>query len=222
MANGGPLSASSLINNGKKHMIKLLGNVPRDVTVAVSGGVDSMALLDFLSRNHNVNAAFFHHGTENSEQAYKFLKEYLEHKNVELIVGHIKGDKPAEKSPEEYWRDSRYEFLTNINRPVAMAHNLDDCVETWIWSSLHGCSKLIPYQRQNVFRPLLITEKKVLQQWCINKSVSWIEDTSNKDVRYMRNYIRHELMPHALVVNPGIKKVIKKMLLDRANSVCYN
>ena len=45
-------------------MIKIQGKIPRRVTVAVSGGVDSMACLDFLRRKHNVIAAFFHHGTE--------------------------------------------------------------------------------------------------------------------------------------------------------------
>lgn len=196
-------------------MIKLLGTIPKSITVAVSGGVDSMALVDFLSNNHDVICAFFHHGTENSERAFEFVIKYTDEKKLPLIFDHIRNDRPADQSPEEHWRSSRYEFLSNLPGLVATAHNLDDCVETWIWSSLNGCPKLIPYSRSNVIRPLLITPKSELVSWCQRKSVPWIEDTSNLDTRYTRNYIRHELMPHALRINPGLHKMIKKKLVEK-------
>lgn len=196
-------------------MIKLLGSVPQQVTVAVSGGVDSMALLNFLANKHDVKAAFFHHGTENSERAEHFITDYCTKNNIELTVGHITESRDSNKSPEEFWREQRYKFLNGLNCLIASAHNLDDCVETWIWSSLHGQSKLIPYMRGCVFRPFLLTQKKVLIDWCIRKNVPWIEDSSNSDTRYTRNYIRHELMPHALKVNPGLCKLIRKKLVDR-------
>lgn len=196
-------------------MIKLLGNIPKKITVAVSGGVDSMALVDFLSKKHEVTCAFFHHGTETSDRALEFLINYTDQKNIPLIFDHIKNERRPEQSPEEYWRASRYEFLTRIKEPVATAHNLDDCVETWIWSSLNGCPKLIPYQRSNVIRPFLLTAKSELKTWCERKSVPWIEDASNLNTRYTRNYIRHELMPHALQVNPGLHKMIKKKMMEK-------
>ena len=196
-------------------MINILGKVPKDVTVAVSGGVDSMALLDFLSRKHNVTAAFFHHGTETSNQAYDFLTNYLSSRGIELVVGNIDVEKPVDQSPEEHWRNCRYDFLKSIDSVVVTGHNLDDCVETWVWSSLHGKSKLIPHYHGNVMRPLLTTKKSELYAWCTNKNVPWLEDQSNRDTKYTRNYIRHEMMENVLRVNPGIYKMIRKKLQER-------
>jgi tRNA(Ile)-lysidine synthase len=199
-------------------MIKLLGKIPEYLTVAVSGGIDSMTLVDFLSKKHDVTMAFFHHGTETSDRALEFLIQYSEEKNLALIFDHIKAERDPTESQEEFWRKSRYEFLDRIPGPVATAHHLDDCVETWIWSSLHGCPKLIPYERNNVFRPLLLTPKKDLEKWCVKNSVPWIEDSSNVNTKFTRNYIRHELMPHALAVNPGLPKMIRKKLVSRQSA----
>ena len=196
-------------------MIKLLGKIPRTVMVAVSGGVDSMASLDFLSNNHQVSAAFFHHGTENSERALSGIEKYCRNKKIKLIIGHIQKPKDAGQSLEEYWRTERYKFFDDLNTITITAHNLNDCVETWIWSSLNGQPKLIPYQRSKIIRPLLSTSKKTMIDWCIKKNVEWIEDTSNNDIKFTRNYIRHQLMPHALRVNPGLFKLIQKRLIDR-------
>ena len=57
-------------------MLKVLGKLPRDLIVAVSGGPDSMAILDFLSNNHNVTAAYFDHGTPFGTKCKSFLKEF--------------------------------------------------------------------------------------------------------------------------------------------------
>lgn len=199
-------------------MIKLLGKLPRHVTVALSGGVDSMTLLDFLSRNHSINTAFFHHGTENSKLAHEFLENECTRRNISLHVGYISKDVQKGKSAEEHWREERYNFLSQFEN-VVTAHTLDDVAETWIWSSLHGTSSLIPYQRNNVLRPLLLTRKTELVKWANKNSVKWIEDSSNNDVKYTRNYIRHELMPHALKVNPGLHTMLKKKLEERQKTM---
>jgi tRNA(Ile)-lysidine synthase len=195
-------------------LINLLGKVPRKLTVAVSGGVDSMVLLDFLSRNHDITAAFYHHGTTNSELAYKFLVKECNIRDIPLEIGHLQESKPKDQSEEEFWRISRYKFLDQFEC-VATAHTLDDAVETWIWSSMHGCSKLLPYRRGVVIRPLLLTTKQSLHDWAARKGVQWQEDASNKNLRYTRNYIRHEIVPRAKIVNPGIYTVIKRKLEQR-------
>lgn len=195
-------------------MIRLLGRLPRALTVACSGGVDSMALLDFVRHNHEVRAAFFHHGTQTSATAYKFLVEYCKNQSIELMVGHMAQECPAGVSPEEHWRDQRYAWLDTLG-PVATAHNLDDVAETWIWSSLHGTSSLMPHSRNQVFRPLLLTRKYELESWASRKRVPFVHDASNDDQRYTRNYIRHSLMPHALRVNPGLHTMLRKKLEER-------
>lgn len=195
-------------------MIKLLGKVPREVVVACSGGVDSVALLHFLSLKHRVKAAFFHHGTENSDRAEDFVEKLCEKMSVKLFVGRITESKPKDLSEEEHWRNCRYEFLSSF-RYVVTAHNLDDVAETWVWSSLHGTPKLIPYERGNIRRPLLCTRKKDLIEWCTSHRVDWIEDSSNQDTKYTRNFIRKEMMPQVLRVNPGIHKMLEKKLKEK-------
>ena len=193
-------------------MIKLLFPLPKQIVVALSGGVDSVAVADFLSKKHDVICAFFHHQTENSERAFEFVSDFCNQRNLPLFVGMLNKDRPKDISKEEHWRNCRYEFLESIDLPVITAHNLNDCVETYIWSCLHGKPKVIPTVRNNILRPFLTTDKETFINWCERKGTNWCEDTSNQDRNYTRNYIRHELMPHALKVNPGIKNVVKRIV----------
>ena len=194
-------------------MIRLLKKLPRTLTVAFSGGVDSVAAVDFLRRNHDVECAFFHHGTDNSERALRFVEKFCADRNLPLYLGFIHRQKPEHKSMEEHWRDERYKFLRKFGT-VVTAHHLNDCVETYIWSAMHGDPKVIPDTRNNVVRPFLLTPKSELVNWCERKGLEWCEDTSNQDDKYMRNYIRKHMIPHAYHVNPGIEKVVKRMILD--------
>lgn len=193
-------------------MIRLLFPLPKAVTVALSGGVDSVAVADFLSRKHEVTCAFFHHGTENSDRAFEFVSKFCNKRNLVLFVGVMSTDKPKELSVEEHWRNERYKFLESLDTAVVTAHNLDDCVETYIYGSFHGQPKVIPHQRNNVLRPFLTTPKSEFTSWCVRKDISWCEDTSNQDYKYMRNYIRHEIVPRALQVNPGLSTVVRKIV----------
>ena len=196
-------------------MLKLLFPLPKDIVVALSGGVDSVAITDFLSQKHNVTCAFFHHGTENSERALEFVAHFCTERNLPLMIGMIKNKKPKKLSMEEHWRNERYEFLDSIGDTLGLivtGHNLDDCVETYVWSSLHGQSKVIPIKRHTVVRPFLTTPKSEFVNWCERKSIEWCHDNSNDDTKYMRNYVRTHLMPHALHVNPGLNTVVKKIV----------
>lgn len=195
-------------------MIKLLGKVPRTITLAVSGGVDSMVMLDFLSKRHQVEVAFFNHDTQTSHMAEQFLEKQCAQRGIVLNRSKLSEAKPNDLSHEEFWRIERYKFLDKFEC-VATAHTLDDVAETWVWGCLNGVPKLIPYSRNNVIRPFLTTSKSELINWATRKNVEWIEDASNRDVKYTRNYIRHELMPHALKVNPGLHSMLKKRLLAK-------
>lgn len=184
-----------------------------------------MAVVDFLRQNHNCTLVFFDHHTQTSADAKDFLETYVDSRNrtfrskpnatrVDLVIGSIKNKKQVSESWEEYWRNERYSFFHSLGKPLITCHHLDDCVETWIWSSLHGNSKLIPYANKNVFRPFRLNRKAEFVNWCRSKSVPWIEDTSNEDTRFMRNFIRKELVDKCLVVNPGLHKVIRKKVLE--------
>jgi len=194
-------------------MIKVQGKLPRNVWIACSGGVDSMAALDFLRRNHRVHVLHFDHGTTHGKTASNFLQKYCNEKMIPITVGTCHGTVPPGLSREEWWREKRYEFFDKFSTvPVITCHHLDDCVETWIWSSLNGTGKWVPYRRNHVIRPFRLNRKRDLTLWAELNTVPWIEDDSNADTCYTRNYIRHEMMPHVLRVNPGIHKTIAKKI----------
>lgn len=191
-------------------MIQIQGKLEREVWVACSGGVDSMAVVDFLSKNHKVNMMFFDHGTETSLEARNFL---LDNYSSMMHIGEINRDKKSDESWEEYWRNMRYEWFHSVDVPIITCHHLDDCIETWIWSSLHGKGKIIPYSNKNVIRPFRLNRKTEFMNWARNKNVKWVEDESNSDTKHVRNFIRHDIVPKALVVNPGLPKVIRKKVI---------
>ena len=204
-------------------MIKLQGKLPRNIVLACSGGVDSMAALDFLRHNHNVTVAYFNHRTDHGIKAGNWLREQCRTKYLDVRYREhvLEGEKPKYMSKEEWWRHERYNWFnsTFYGHDVVTVHHLDDCVETWIWSSMHGQGKIIPYRNSNVIRPFRLTRKRDLELWANLKGVEYIEDDSNRDTCYTRNYIRHEMMPHVLRVNPGIHKVISKKVKDEYSTL---
>ena len=97
---------------------------------------------------------------------------------------------------------------------------MDDVVETWLMTSFHGEGRLIPYKRgKNIYRPFLTTRRKEIEKYATNRDLSWIEDPSNKNTVFMRNYVRHQVMPHVLKVNPGIRKTIFKKLIETNSNI---
>lgn len=196
-------------------MIKVQGKIPRKINVACSGGVDSMAVVDFLKNNHDVTMIFVNHGTKTSRDAEEFLTKFSEKSGIKLSVFTINSDKPNGVSQEEHWRNERYMIFKSHHDPVITCHHLDDCIETWIWSCMHGEGKLIPYKNGNVIRPFLTNRKLEFVNWCEKNGIEWIEDESNNDTKYMRNYIRHEIVHKMLKINPGLHKTIFKKLRNR-------
>ncbi len=195
-------------------LISLLGKLDKKKPywVGVSGGADSMAALHFLKQmKYDVQPVFFHHDTAACRQA----KAFLDKQGINYDQGSLETPVPAGKSKEEHWRNERYKFFKRIGRTVIVAHHLDDVVETWVWGSLHGQSKLIPYRHANVIRPFLATPKAELVRWCQSHGIEWIEDFTNADTKHQRNYIRHTMMPHVLAINPGIAGMLRKKLLAR-------
>jgi tRNA(Ile)-lysidine synthase len=193
-------------------MIKVLGKIPKgEFGLACSGGVDSMAIVNFLvNGGYNPHILYFNHNTENGDLAEKFVTEYCQRHNLKLTIGRT--ELKPQSNKEKIWSDLRYEFFSKFDFPIITCHHLDDCVETYIFSCLRGFKSFIPYSKGNVIRPFLLNEKSVFYKWCENKGVPFIEDESNKCVDYSRNRIRHNIVPEALLVNPGLKSVVKKMI----------
>ena len=197
-------------------MIRIIGKIPPTVTVACSGGIDSMVFVHFLLQGRRkVNLAYFNHDTQHSHKAQKFVENFAKDNNLNLFIGRVRGRK-GKRSLEEFWRDERYDFLQRISSDYTITcHHLDDCVETWLMSSFHGQSKLIPFRRnENIYRPFLMTSKKVIKDYAQRKKVNWIQDPSNQKTNFMRNRVRHNIMPQVLIVNPGIRTMVRKKLIE--------
>ena len=172
-----------------------------------------MAILDFLVRGkREVTVAHFNHNTPFGRFAEKFVKGYCRKNNIKLVVGQIQREKLDEESWEEYWRNERYRFFEALDGPVITAHHLDDVVEWWTFTSFHGNPRLIPYQNNKTIRPFLSTSKEEIWNWVDRKSVPYVTDPGNFDEKYMRSLIRKNIIPEALKVNPGLRKVIKKKI----------
>ena len=214
-------------------MIKMLGRVDRDFIIALSGGIDSMVALDFLTRRgRNVLALHFDHGTEYGESAREYVEEFCIMNNIPLVVGRINRDIEPGESKEAYWREQRYSFFESWDSPsnimygsfkpsffrrskIVTCHHLDDVVETYLFSSIRGSAKLIPHSRQNYIRPFLLTKKEQIVEYAERYGVQWLDDPSNLNQDFTRNFIRHTLLPNALKVNPGLYKTVKRKVLEQ-------
>ncbi len=181
-----------------------------------------MAVLDFLSRSGKARGAlYFDHKTPQSEQFLDVVKDYCAANQLEFISKVIDEEKD-EGSWESYWSKHRNAFFKMFDDPVVTAHNLDDAVEWWIYTSLKGNPRVMPSSNGNVIRPFLTTKKSDLKRWVDLKNVSYIEDETNKNTKFMRNFIRHNLIEKCQVVNPGLYKTIFKKIRERENDVLKN
>ena len=196
-------------------MIKVQGKIPREVGVAVSGGVDSMVILNFLKKNHNVTAYHFNHGTKNADLFERFVRAFCYKIDIPLKVGDIKKPRAKGQSLEEYWREERYAWLRKQDQTIVLGHHLDDCVETYLFNMCHGKDYTIPYRHHNCIRPFRLNKKsQIVERLKNHKEIIWVEDPSNIDHKFKRNYIRCNLLPEALAINPGLYKVIAKRIKD--------
>lgn len=192
-------------------MIHFLVKVPNKVGLAFSGGIDSLAVAHFLKRGHkDVTLYHFNHGCQYSDEIEKQCRESAKSLNCNIIVNGYDGSRKPGQSLEDAWRRARYRFLRSFEEQIITCHHLDDAVETWVWSCLHGEGKLIPVESGNIIRPFLTTEKSAFENYCKNNNLQVVEDEMNKDLHLMRNYMRANMMQHIYHINPGLKKVIRR------------
>lgn len=195
-------------------MIKMLFQLPNKIDLAFSGGIDSLVVAHFLARSKkDLRLWHFNHGCEYSQQIEEECRLRADQLNLPIVVDHLDAAKPPRQSQEDFWREHRYKFLRSSDRYMMTAHHLDDAVETWVWSSLHGEGKIIPYQNGNIIRPFLLTSKKDFEDYGQRHALTAVADPFNNDLHVMRNYLRANVMEHIEHINPGIDKVIRKKYL---------
>lgn len=171
--------------------------------VAVSGGVDSMVLLDLLSKRSELHliVAHFDHGIrEDSAEDRRLVQRIAKELHIPFVYD--EGQLGAEAS-EATARDARYTFLRKVQsqthaRAIITAHHQDDSIETAILNLLRGTGRKgvsALHDNPYVKRPLLKSTKDEIIEYAQMHEVKWREDSTNKDDSYKRNYIRQHIVP---------------------------
>lgn len=171
--------------------------------VAVSGGVDSVVLLDLLRMYPDVKltVAHFDHGIRDDSHLDRAHVESLA-KRYRLPFVFDKGRLGAGASEAEA-REARYKFLDNVKtktgaHAVVTAHHQDDVLETAIINLLRGTGRKGLSSLTNgegIIRPLLDVPKSEIIDYAKRHGLEWREDSTNTNTDYLRNRIRHELLP---------------------------
>ena len=184
------------------------------VYVAVSGGADSMALLwgMYLLREKlgiRLAAAHFNHHLrgEESNRDESFVREFCHRWDIPLSVGQGQIT-PGKKGLEAAAREARYAFLRSLPGKIATAHTADDNAETLLMhlirgTGLKGLGGISPING-NVIRPMLSTTRQQVMAFLEENHIPHVEDSSNAGDRFLRNRLRHDIMPLLLKENPRL------------------
>lgn len=206
---------------------------PNDIiVVAVSGGPDSMCLLDnlvYLKEQLKIKqivvAHLNHMIREEANSETEYVKTYCKSKNIECYIKFVDVIKIAEKQKigtEEAGRKERYNFFEEVSKKVnankiAIAHNCNDNAETVFMhllrgSGISGLCGIKPYREGKFIRPLIKCKRNEIEQYCEDNKLYPKYDKSNNDNTYTRNRIRNELIPYIQKeFNPNIIETIDRL-----------
>jgi tRNA(Ile)-lysidine synthetase-like protein len=203
---------------------KSLFTTDEAVVVALSGGVDSMVLFDVLSKlNKNIIIAHVNHNKrEESIDEYNYIKKMAKDKGVRFEGYTLK---PNEQSNFQHdSRLKRYDFFRAIAakykaKKIAVAHHLDDQVETVLMRIVRGTSfsgytgiKEIRMDRNvTIIRPLMDIKKEDIISYAKKYNISYFEDSSNREDIYTRNRFRNTIIPLLRKENPNLDKKIVQL-----------
>ena len=199
------------------------------VVVAVSGGPDSMCLLDSLYRlknelNFNIIVAHVNHGIrKESEEEKEYVNKYCTKRNIPfsyLKVDVPKLSKEKKISEETCGRIVRYDFFEKVRQEnnadvIAVAHNLNDNIETILLNQIRGCGLKgligMDFKFNKIIRPLLTIEKKDILLYNNELELHPCFDKTNEEDIYLRNKIRLNLIPYLEELNPNLVTNISRM-----------
>lgn len=199
------------------------------VLVAVSGGADSMLLLNHMllikdKYGIRVSAAHIEHGIRGQESVddARFVEKFCKRNDIEyhqLEIDAVNEAKAHKTGVEEYSRKRRYEFFYSIPcDKIATAHNLSDNVETLMFRLLRGTGLKgacgIPAVRGKIIRPLIEISSDEIRKFCDNNNIEYRTDRTNADNSYSRNYIRNEIVPKFKKINSDFEKAVFSFISD--------
>ena len=204
------------------------------IVLAVSGGPDSICMLDILNDIKNdatidinfeiVVAHVNHMIRKEAQEDEKYVKKYCEEKQIEFYSKSIDVQKMANNNKigiEEAGRKARYDFFNEIlertnAQKIAIAHNKNDKVETVLMHILRGSGinglKGIEAKRGKYIRPLIECERNEIEDYCSNKNLQPRIDKTNFENEYTRNKVRNLLIPYIQKeFNPNLIQTIDRL-----------
>lgn len=199
------------------------------VLIGVSGGADSIALLEFFvsvkeKYDLDICVAHIEHGIrgEDSVNDAEFVENYCKKLGVNFYLKTIDAPNLAKKAKmgvEEYSRMARYDFFNTIEcDKIATAHNLTDNIETLLFRLARGtglkgaCS--IPAVRGKIIRPFIEVSSGEIRKWCNDNNIPYRVDCTNSDSAYSRNLIRLEILPLFEKLNANYQDNIENFISD--------
>lgn len=201
------------------------------VFCAVSGGADSVALLFgmYLLREKfqlDLSAAHFNHHLrgEESDRDAKFVQEFCRGYAIPLVLGNAQV-RPGKKGLEAAAREARYAFLRSLPGKVATAHTADDNAETVLMhlirgTGLKGLGGIAPVNG-SVIRPMLSVTRQEVEAFLQEYHLPHREDSSNASDAFLRNRLRHHVMPLLQMENPGVSLAISAAALRLRQDEAY-
>ncbi len=171
--------------------------------LGVSGGVDSMVLLDLMRQRPGVQLVVAHldHGIRSeSARDRQLVGQYASRYQLPFVYdeAHL-----GPRTSEATAREARYAFLRKVaavtnTKAIATAHHQDDVLETAMINMMRGTGRrglTSLRSTDGIIRPLLPFSKQQIREYAENHAIPWNEDVTNSDTRYLRNHLRHNVIP---------------------------
>jgi len=196
--------------------------------VAVSGGVDSIAVCHYLmTKGYNVKVFHFNHKTSNvNEEMQNKVVNFALNFNLEFLVKNREDSLDnISTSKEAALRSVRIKAYNQLDGNIALGHHLDDCVESYLFNCLKGNPEYMPIPHVtlldngfSLFRPFMLVDKDLIVDYIKKNDLEKFVcvDPTNFDSNYgMRNWIRNELIPQISVRYKGLRTVVRKRIVER-------
>ncbi|KPL12312.1 MAG: hypothetical protein AMS26_18275 [Bacteroides sp. SM23_62] len=198
------------------------------ILLAISGGIDSMVLLHlFFAAGYKPGIAHcnFHLRGSESDGDEKFVKSAAENMGADFYRQDFDTEQSARESGisiQMAARNLRYRWFEEIRSRhgydyIATAHNQDDVIETFFINLSRGTGIRgltgIPVKSERIIRPLLFASRKSIEEYAIGHDISFREDSSNASDKYLRNRVRHHLIPMLEEENPSFRMALMETML---------
>lgn len=202
-----------------------LFNKKDKILLAVSGGMDSMAMVHlFQQAGYQCGIAHcnFQLRGVDSDGDEAFIKEQAKKLNIPFHSIRFDTAKEAQlqkTSTQMVARTLRYDWFEQLRQAhqyshIATAHHLNDSLETVLLNLTKGCGIKglhgIPLKQTHIVRPLLFATRQDIQQLVQEQTIPYREDASNQSTKYQRNLIRHKVIPALKSINPSLENTFEK------------